>query len=69
MAIKSEELSYVNTHVWIPELILTMKKDGNIHDTFPFSIYLRAAFTSLAVDIGGGIYSRAAFNQGWRLIE
>ena len=44
--------------IWIPELVLTMKKDGNIL----CGIYLKAAFTLLAVDIAGGVYSRAAFN-------
>ena len=32
-------------------------------------VYLRAAFISLEVDVVGGVYSRAAFIQGRRLIE
>ena len=44
--------------------MLTVKKeDGNIHDRFARSSYLRAAFMSLAVDVGGGIYLRAAIYQ------
>ena len=53
----------------ISELVLTTKKeDGNIRDRFACGVYLRAAFISLAVDIGGGVYLRMAFIQGRCLI-
>ena len=44
-------------------MLTTKKNDGNIHDTcvFTCSVYLRAAFISLVVNVGGGVYLRAAF--------
>ena len=43
---------------------LTTKKkdDGNVHNRFACSVYLRVAFISLVVDVGEGVYSRAEFN-------
>ena len=40
-----------------------IRNKGNIHDRCACSIYLRVALVSLAVDIGGGIYSRMVFNR------
>ena len=34
------------------------KEDGNIHDRFACGVYLREAFISLLVNVGGGVYSR-----------
>ena len=60
-------------NIWIlylSEVLTTKNEDGNIHDRFVCDVYLRAAFILLAVDVGGGVYSRVAFAQvlclGWR---
>ena len=49
---------------WIPELgeVLTMKREVS-------KIDLHVALISLVVDVGGGIYSRAAFIRGWCLVR
>ena len=60
MAVESAELRHMirGYHVylilWMPELgvVLTMKKDGNIHDRL-CGVCLRAPSISLPVDIGG----------------
>ena len=43
-----------DSRIWMPELVLTTKKDGNIHDSLVCSVYLSTVFISLALDIGGG---------------
>ena len=46
----------------MPKLVLrTNKEDGNVHDSLAGSVNLRAAFISLAVDVGGGIIFEGAF--------
>ena len=44
-------------------MLATKKEDGNVHARLPCSVYLRVAFILLRVDVGGGIYSRVAFNR------
>ena len=51
-----------NKNIWVLELMLTTKEDGDIHDRIVCGVYLRAVFISLAVDIGGSVYLRAVFN-------
>ena len=54
-------------NIWILELsevLTTKKEDGNIHDRYARSVYLKAAFVSLAVDVGEGVYLRVAIIQG-----
>ena len=47
----------------LSEVLIMKKEDGNIHDRFACGVYLRAEFISLAFNIGGGVYLRAAFNE------
>ena len=50
-------------------MLIMKKADGNIHDRFVCSVYLRVTFISLTVDVGGDFYSRMAFIQWYCLIK
>ena len=53
MRFKTRLYGTMYKNIWIPELVLTMKKEGvNINDKFACGIHLRVAFISLPVDSG-----------------